>query len=45
MTKVELIKTEKSAEGQGDLIHVLNPEGLKEVYSATRDKVAWWPLR
>ncbi|BAW95941.1 hypothetical protein NIES970_08600 [[Synechococcus] sp. NIES-970] len=45
MTKVGLISTGKSAEGQGDLIHVLSPEGLKEVYSATRDKVAWWPLK
>ncbi|MEB3226364.1 MAG: Crp/Fnr family transcriptional regulator [Synechococcus sp.] len=45
MTKVKLISTGKSAEGQGDLIQVLNPEGLKEVYSATRDKVSWWPLK
>jgi hypothetical protein len=45
MTKVGLIKTSKATEGQGDPICVLNPEGLKEVYSATRDKVSWWPLK
>jgi hypothetical protein len=34
-----------AAESTGDLIRVLDAEGLKEVYSATRDKVNWWPLR
>ncbi|MEB3164798.1 MAG: Crp/Fnr family transcriptional regulator [Prochlorothrix sp.] len=28
-----------------DSLYVADPEGMKEVYSATRDKVAWWPLR
>jgi len=28
-----------------DTITVINPEALKEVYGATRHKVAWWPLR
>jgi hypothetical protein len=28
-----------------DLIQILAPEGLKEVYSATREKVSWWPLK
>jgi hypothetical protein len=28
-----------------NLLRVLDPEGLKEVYSTTRDKVSWWPLR
>lgn len=28
-----------------DVIKIKDTEGLKEVYSATRDKVAWWPLR
>jgi hypothetical protein len=28
-----------------DLVIVKDTEGLKEVYSATRDKVSWWPLR
>ena len=30
---------------QHDLITVINPEELKAVYGATRDKVDWWPLR
>jgi len=28
-----------------DQVIVKDTEGLKEVYSATRDKVSWWPLR
>ncbi|WP_218080202.1 cyclic nucleotide-binding domain-containing protein [Anthocerotibacter panamensis] len=28
-----------------DLIRVIDPEALKEVYGATRHKVSWWPLR
>jgi hypothetical protein len=40
MQKVGLIKTLT-----GDNIKVLDPEALKEVYGATRDKVSWWPLR
>lgn len=28
-----------------DLISVIDAEGLKEVYSATRSKVSWWPLK
>ena len=42
MTKVGLLKPHKA---QNDLITVINPEELKEVYGATRDKVSWWPLR
>jgi hypothetical protein len=42
MTKVELLKCHKT---QNDLITVINPEELKSVYGATRDKVSWWPLR
>jgi hypothetical protein len=34
-----------ASESTGDLIRVLDAEGLKEVYSATRDKVNWWPLK
>jgi hypothetical protein len=30
---------------EGDLVRIVDPEGLKEVYGATRDKVPWWPLR
>jgi hypothetical protein len=43
MQQVKLITLLKE-EGE-DLIQVLSPEGLKEVYSATREKVSWWPLR
>lgn len=45
MNQVGLIESIKSSDSSGDLIHVLSPEGLKEVYGATRDKVSWWPLR
>ena len=42
MTKVGLLKLNKS---HNDLVTVINPEELKVVYGATRDKVSWWPLR
>ena len=42
MTKVGLLESHKS---QDDLVIVTNPEDLKAVYGATRDKVSWWPLR
>jgi hypothetical protein len=45
MQKVDLIELAKDSDTSDDLIKVLNPEALKEVYSATRDKVAWWPLK
>lgn len=45
MNKVGLLESNKSADGSADIIHITNPEDLKEVYGATRDKVAWWPLR
>ncbi len=45
MQKVKLIEAAKPSDESGDIIHVLDPEGLKEVYGATRDKVSWWPLR
>jgi hypothetical protein len=41
MQQVNLIEID----GNSDAIRVLDPEALKEVYSATRDKVNWWPLR
>lgn len=44
MQQVGLIQTQKATD-IGDLIVVVNSEDLKEVYSATRDKVPWWPLR
>ena len=45
MTKVGLLKSKKSTDAGGDTIIVTNPEELKEVYGATRDKVFWWPLK
>lgn len=42
MTKIGLLKPHKA---QDDLVAVINPEELKAVYGATRDKVSWWPLR
>jgi CRP-like cAMP-binding protein len=45
MVKVGLLETSKSTDADHDLIRILDPEGLKEVYGATRDKVSWWPLR
>ncbi len=45
MTKVGLLQKNSKADVSGDRIEVCDPEGLKGVYGATRDKVAWWPLR
>lgn len=45
MTQVGLLKKQKASDTPGDIVQVSDAEGLKEVYSATRDKVAWWPLR
>jgi hypothetical protein len=45
MQKVDLIELAKDSDTSDDLIRILNPEALKEVYSATREKVSWWPLR
>lgn len=45
MHKVGLLTPPKNAEASTDLLCIVDPEGLKEVYSATRDKVSWWPLR
>ncbi len=44
MTKVGLLK-ENSKSDAADLVQVIDPESLKAVYGATRDKVDWWPLR
>ncbi|MBE9062492.1 Crp/Fnr family transcriptional regulator [cf. Phormidesmis sp. LEGE 11477] len=43
MTRVGLLKA--STKLETDLVRVYDPEGMKAVYGATRDKVAWWPLR
>ncbi|MEL6928894.1 MAG: Crp/Fnr family transcriptional regulator [Cyanobacteria bacterium J06600_6] len=42
LTKVGMLKSHK---GQNDLVTAIDPEGLKAVYGATRDKVDWWPLK
>lgn len=44
MQQVGLLEAAKSSDS-GDMVRVASPEALKEVYSATRDKVSWWPLR
>ena len=41
MMKVGILKPQKGS--HNDLIYVVNPEELKAVYGATRDKVSWWP--
>jgi hypothetical protein len=43
MQKVKLIAIKEDE--TGEKIAIVDPEGLKEVYSATRDKVSWWPLK
>lgn len=40
-----LIEHSKPSDVSNDIVRVLDPEGLKETYSSTRDKVHWWPLR
>ncbi len=45
MTKEGILVPSPKTDGQGDWVCVANPEALKSVYSATRDKVAWWPLK
>jgi hypothetical protein len=45
MEQNHLIATARSGELAGDMIRVLDAEGMKEVYSTTRDKVPWWPLK
>jgi len=42
LTKAGMLKLHK---GQNDLVTAIDPEGLKAVYGATRDKVDWWPLK
>jgi hypothetical protein len=45
MQKESLISLDKNNDTSEDIINILNPEELKEVYSSTRDKVSWWPLK
>jgi hypothetical protein len=45
MTREKILTANRTADAQGDWLTVMKPEELKEVYSSTRDKVAWWPLK
>lgn len=45
MQQAGLITLHQPADFSEDMIHVLDPEGLKEAYSTTRGKVPWWPLK
>ena len=45
MQQIKLLEPPKASDTSSDTVRVIDPEGLKEVYSATRDKVPWWPLR
>ncbi|MEM9008330.1 MAG: Crp/Fnr family transcriptional regulator [Cyanobacteria bacterium P01_F01_bin.86] len=45
MTKEGILQAGRSSEAQGDSVCVVSPEALKSVYSSTRDKVSWWPLK
>lgn len=45
MQQVGLLAPPKNKDYSGDLITVIDAEILKGVYSATRDKVDWWPLK
>ncbi len=45
MQKAGLLEAAESTDSSNDLVRVTSPEGLKEAYSATRDKVSWWPLK
>lgn len=45
MYKAGMLEPAKPDDPSEDMIHVIDPEGLKETYSATRDKVSWWPLK
>lgn len=45
MRQVKLLAPAKTSDASSDTIRVIDAEGLKEIYSATRDKVHWWPLR
>jgi hypothetical protein len=45
LQQIGILETARSSDLSGDMVRVLDPEALKEVYSSTRDKVSWWPLR
>lgn len=45
MNQIGLIKGSLHGNESHDLLQILDPEKLKEIYSATREKVDWWPLQ
>jgi len=45
MGKASIVQQPAKTDPHGDWIEVIDPEQLKAVYGATRDKVSWWPLR
>lgn len=45
MQQVNLVAPVTDSPVPGDWLKVMDPDGLKGVYSATREKVSWWPLR
>jgi hypothetical protein len=45
MQQADLIQLHQPNDPSEDMIHVIDPEGLKATYSSTRDKVHWWPLK
>jgi hypothetical protein len=45
MRRQGLILPPQDDDPSTDTLRVADAEGLKEVYSATRDKVGWWPLK
>ncbi|MBD2580228.1 Crp/Fnr family transcriptional regulator [Oscillatoria sp. FACHB-1406] len=45
MQQIGLLEAAKGNETSSDSVRAIDPEGLKEVYGKTRDKVSWWPLR
>ncbi len=45
MQKIGILGPSQPDDVSNDIVRVLDCEGLEETYSATRDKVAWWPLR
>lgn len=45
MRQIGLLQPPQPSDASSDTVRVLDPEGLKETYSATRGKVSWWPLR
>lgn len=45
MQQMGLLAQPQVEDSNQSLVRVLDPEGLKAVYSSTRDKVSWWPLK